>query len=45
MAPIPISSSAIRLRARAGSDLAGLVPPAVARYIHEMGLYRQEEDR
>lgn len=42
--PIPISSSAIRARARAGSDLGGLVPPAVARYIHDTGLYRQESD-
>ena len=42
--PIPISSSAIRARARAGSDLGGLVPPAVARYIHRTGLYRQEND-
>lgn len=41
---IPISSSAIRARARAGSDLGGLVPPAVARYIHRTGLYRQEND-
>ena len=42
--PIPISSSAIRARVRAGSDLGGLVPPAVARYIHRSGLYRQEND-
>ena len=43
-APIPISSSTVRARARAGRDLDRLVPPAVARYIHDMGLYRQEED-
>jgi nicotinate-nucleotide adenylyltransferase len=43
--PIPVSSSEIRARASAGRDLTGLVPPAVARYIHEMGLYRQEKDR
>ena len=42
--PITISSSAIRTRARAGSDLGGLVPPAVARYIHRAGLYRQENE-
>jgi nicotinate-nucleotide adenylyltransferase len=42
--PIPISSSAIRARARSGIDLGGLVPPAVARYIHRTGLYRQEND-
>jgi nicotinate-nucleotide adenylyltransferase len=42
--PIPISSSAIRARARAGLDLGSLVPPDVARYIHDMGLYRQEKD-
>jgi nicotinate-nucleotide adenylyltransferase len=43
MPPISISSSAIRARVRAGRDLAGLVPPSVARYIHGMGLYRQEK--
>jgi nicotinate-nucleotide adenylyltransferase len=42
--PIPISSSAIRARARAGDDLGGLVPPSVARYIHRTGLYRQENE-
>jgi nicotinate-nucleotide adenylyltransferase len=43
--PIPISSSSIRERARAGTDLRGLVPPAVARYIQDMGLYKEEGDR
>ena len=43
--PISVSSSVIRTRARAGEALTGLVPPAVARYIHDMGLYRQEVDR
>jgi len=43
--PIAVSSSTIRQRARRGEDLSGLVPPAVARYIHDMGLYRQEEPR
>ena len=42
-APIAVSSSTIRARARVGDDLTGLVPPAVARYIQDMGLYRQEE--
>jgi nicotinate-nucleotide adenylyltransferase len=40
--PLPISSSAIRARVRTGGDLGGLVPPSVARYIHRVGLYRQE---
>jgi nicotinate-nucleotide adenylyltransferase len=43
--PIVVSSSTIRQRARRGEDLSGLVPPAVARYIHDMGLYRQGEPR
>jgi len=42
--PIPISSSAIRARVRAGLDPGNLVPPAVARYIHDAGLYRQEKN-
>lgn len=45
MAPIPISSSDIRARAAAGLSLASLVPPAVAAYIQEAGLYRQEDHR
>lgn len=45
MAPIPVSSSEVRARARTGGDLSRLVPPAVARYIQDMGLYRQEKDR
>jgi len=43
--PIPVSSSSIRELARAGTDLSGLVPPAVARYIQDMGLYQEEGDR
>lgn len=39
VAPIPISSSAIRRRAARGDDLSGLVPPAVAEYIGRAGLY------
>jgi nicotinate-nucleotide adenylyltransferase len=34
-----ISASEVRERARSGSSLAGLVPGAVARLIHELGLY------
>lgn len=36
----PDSSTAIRRRAAAGEPLDGLVPPAVARYVAERGLYR-----
>jgi nicotinate-nucleotide adenylyltransferase len=40
-APTPaISSTEIRRRASAGQDLAGLVPDAVADYIHAHRLYR-----
>ena len=38
--PQPVSSSEVRERARRGEPLDGLVPPAVARYIAEHGLYR-----
>ncbi len=41
--PIAVSSSTVRARARAGLDMSDLVPLAVARYIHDMGLYRGEE--
>ena len=41
--PIPISSSAIRGRSRAGLDLGNLVPPAVAGYIQRTGLYLRED--
>ena len=46
--PIPISSREIRARAASGGDLAGLVPPAVARYIFSNGLYgsgKEEKSR
>jgi nicotinic acid mononucleotide adenylyltransferase len=46
--PIPaveISSSQVRGAAAAGSELSGLVPPSVARYIQAQGLYRREERR
>jgi nicotinate-nucleotide adenylyltransferase len=40
MAPMSISASDIRARAARGEDLAGLVPSAVANYIHANRLYR-----
>ena len=43
--PIPISSSRIRALAARGDSLSGLVPPAVARYIHANRLYLEEERR
>jgi nicotinate-nucleotide adenylyltransferase len=39
--PIPISSSEIRSRVALGLELDGLVPPPVARYIRDAGLYRE----
>lgn len=47
MPPTDLSASDIRHRIRAGLDIAGMVPPAVARYIEEHRLYRggAEEDR
>jgi nicotinate-nucleotide adenylyltransferase len=38
--PRPVSSTEIRARAARGAPLAGLVPPAVAERIAELGLYR-----
>ncbi len=38
--PVPVSSSKIRARVAAGDSIDGLVPPAVARLIDELGLYR-----
>ena len=40
LAPMAVSASDIRARARRGESLAGLVPPAVANYIGHHGLYR-----
>src|SRR5215212_884462 len=41
-AMIPISSTEIRTRLRAGESIEELVDPRVARYIHHYGLYRKE---
>jgi nicotinate-nucleotide adenylyltransferase len=38
--PWPISSREIRERVARGEDVSGLVPPAVAALIEELGLYR-----
>lgn len=38
--PIEISSTEIRKRVKAGEDITDLVPPLVAAYIAENGLYR-----
>lgn len=37
---LDVSASDIRRRVAAGQDIAALVPPAVALYIHRQGLYR-----
>ena len=41
MEPVPISSSDIRRAVAEGGDVAGMVPPAVAREIERLGLYRR----
>ena len=38
--PMDISATDIRQRVAAGSDISSLVPPAVALYIYQHGLYR-----
>ena len=38
--PLDISSTDLRRRAAAGADISTLVPPEVARYIEQHGLYR-----
>lgn len=43
LSPIPVSSRAVRRRAWRGESLDALVPPAVAAYIQDNGIYRQEE--
>jgi nicotinate-nucleotide adenylyltransferase len=40
--PHPVSSTEIRARVRRGEPIDGLVPPAVAALIDELGLYREE---
>lgn len=40
--PLPVSSTGIRARVASGEPIDGLVPPAVARLIGELGLYRGE---
>jgi nicotinate-nucleotide adenylyltransferase len=40
LGPLDISASDIRRRVAAGMDISSLVPPAVALYIHQHGLYR-----
>lgn len=45
LAPVPISASDVRRRARNGESLDGLVPPEVARYIRRESLYTTEETR
>jgi nicotinate-nucleotide adenylyltransferase len=37
---VDVSSSEIRARVREGRSIHGFVPDAVARFIHERGLYR-----
>jgi nicotinate-nucleotide adenylyltransferase len=41
---IDVSSTDIRRRVAEGRSIEGLVPPAVARYIQDQGLYRGTED-
>lgn len=43
--PQPVSSTEIRRKVACGEPIEGLVPPAVQRYIHRHGLYRQQGDR
>jgi nicotinate-nucleotide adenylyltransferase len=38
---VPVSSTEIRRRVRAGEPIEDLVPPAVSRYIHHYDLYRK----
>ncbi|MBV8544946.1 MAG: nicotinate (nicotinamide) nucleotide adenylyltransferase [Acidobacteria bacterium] len=38
---VPISSTEIRRRVRAGEPIDGLVDPLVSRYIHHYGLYKE----
>ena len=40
--PLPMSSTDVRQAVKAGQPINGMVPAAVARYIAEHGLYRQD---
>jgi nicotinate-nucleotide adenylyltransferase len=40
---VPVSSTEIRRRVRAGEPIEDLVPPPVSRYIHHYGLYRKAQ--
>lgn len=42
---VDVSSTEVRRRVREGLAIDGLVPPAVAAYIEEQGLYRQPSER
>jgi nicotinate-nucleotide adenylyltransferase len=42
IAPIPVSSTEVRARVARGEPVDGLVPPAVAGLIEELGLYRED---
>jgi nicotinate-nucleotide adenylyltransferase len=43
MTPVDVSASEIRRRVAVGQEYAHLVPPAVARLIGELGLYRNQQ--
>jgi nicotinate-nucleotide adenylyltransferase len=40
--PVPVSGTMVRARCAGGESLDGLVPPAVARLVRELGLYRED---
>ena len=42
---VDVSSTEVRRRAREGLPIGELVPPAVAAYVEERGLYRQPSER
>jgi nicotinate-nucleotide adenylyltransferase len=42
---VRVSATEIRERVRRGEPIDGMVPPAVAAYIREQGLYRDEQGR
>lgn len=43
MPDMPISSSLIRSRIRAGQSVSQMIPPAVEKYIYEENLYTTKE--